>query len=148
LIKGGAHGLLIQIKSFIVFKTFEKSNSSSVIAKNSKFKSIKAFESGESILQLTRRTVVHLTTLRTLNGSYYSAMKYRRDYTLGATNFFTVVAIRRAPLFDQPEVIGWLRKAFREEMVRRPFTIDAIAVMPYYIHAIWTLPIIRCVGET
>lgn len=67
-------------------------------------------------------------------------MQYRRDYTLGATYFFTVITFRRVPLFNRPEAVANLRAAFREEIARRPFTIDAIVIMPDHIHAIWTLP--------
>ncbi len=67
-------------------------------------------------------------------------MQYRRDYTHGATYFFTAVTFRRMQLFNHPVTIAALRTAFREEMARRPFTIDAIVIMPDHIHAIWTLP--------
>ena len=67
-------------------------------------------------------------------------MQYRRDYTQGASYFFTLVTFRRIPLFDQPEKVANLRRAFSEEMARRPFYIDAIVIMPDHIHAIWTLP--------
>ncbi len=67
-------------------------------------------------------------------------MHYRRDYTTGATYFFTVVTFRRIPLFTQPQLVASLRRAFQEEMARRLFTIDAIVVMPDHIHAVWTLP--------
>jgi putative transposase len=33
-----------------------------------------------------------------------------------------------------------LRKAFRTVRAERPFTVDAIVVLPDYLHAIWTLP--------
>ena len=67
-------------------------------------------------------------------------MQYRRDYTQGASYFFTVVAFQRAPLFSKPDAVAILRAAFHAEMVRRPFTIDAIVIMPDHIHTIWTLP--------
>lgn len=67
-------------------------------------------------------------------------MQYRRDYTKGATYFFTVVAFLRKPIFDTPARIAQLREAFRAEMARRPFHIDAIVVLPDHIHAVWTLP--------
>lgn len=67
-------------------------------------------------------------------------MQYRRDYTLGATYFFTVITFRRVPLFNRPGAVAGLRTAFSEEMARRPFTIDAIVIMPDHIHTIWTLP--------
>lgn len=67
-------------------------------------------------------------------------MQYRRDYTAGATYFFTVVTFRRALLFNRPEAVAGLRAAFYGEMARRPFQIDAIVIMPDHLHAIWTLP--------
>ena len=67
-------------------------------------------------------------------------MQYRRDYTAGATYFFTVLTYRRVPLFSQAEAVAALRTAIREEKARRPFSIDAIVIMPDHIHAIWTLP--------
>jgi len=67
-------------------------------------------------------------------------MQYRRDYTHGASYFFTVVTFQRAPLFSKPDAVAILRAAFHAEMARRPFTIDAIVIMPDHIHAIWTLP--------
>ena len=67
-------------------------------------------------------------------------MQYRRDYTKGASYFFTVVTFNRAPLFNQSEAVARLRIAFHDEMARRPFTIDAVVIMPNHIHAVWTLP--------
>jgi len=67
-------------------------------------------------------------------------MQYRRDYTPGASYFFTLVTFQRRPLFDQADNVARLRKAFSDEMVRRPFHIDAIVILPDHIHAIWTLP--------
>jgi putative transposase len=67
-------------------------------------------------------------------------MQYRRDYSTGATYFFTVVTFRRMPLFNHPEAVAGLRAAFCGEMARRPFYIDAIVIMPDHIHAVWTLP--------
>lgn len=67
-------------------------------------------------------------------------MRYRRDYTAGATYFFTVVVFRRKPLFADPVRVAQLRAAFQAEMARRPFYIDAMVVMPDHLHAIWTMP--------
>ena len=33
-----------------------------------------------------------------------------------------------------------MRQAFKDEMVRRPFMIDAIVILPDHIHSLWTLP--------
>lgn len=67
-------------------------------------------------------------------------MQYRREKTQGATYFFTLVTHQRIPFFKTQEDIASLRQAFRQEMTRRPFTIDAIVILPDHIHAIWTLP--------
>jgi len=67
-------------------------------------------------------------------------MQYRRDCSLGATYFFTVVTFRRAPLFKRAEAVTALRTAICDEKLRRPFSIDAIVIMPDHIHPILTLP--------
>ncbi|MGR9053429.1 MAG: REP-associated tyrosine transposase [Gammaproteobacteria bacterium] len=67
-------------------------------------------------------------------------MQYRRDYSQGATYFFTVVTFMRQPLFGRPETVDYLRQAIRQEMERRPFVIDAVVVMPDHLHALWSLP--------
>jgi putative transposase len=67
-------------------------------------------------------------------------MHYRRDYTQGGTYFFTVVTFRRMRFFKDENAIVCLRNAFKEEMARRPFVIDAIVILPDHIHSVWTLP--------
>jgi putative transposase len=67
-------------------------------------------------------------------------MQYRRDYTQGASYFFTVVTFRRVGFFNTDEAVSRLRSAFKEEMARRPFVIDAIVILPDHIHSVWTLP--------
>lgn len=67
-------------------------------------------------------------------------MRYRRDYTNGATYFFTVTMLRRLPWFAHAAAVEALRQAVRGEMARRPFVIEAMVIMPDHIHAIWTLP--------
>ena len=67
-------------------------------------------------------------------------MQYRRDYTEGATYFFTVVMFRRLPFLESREAVAILRESIRAEKVRRPFQIDATVILPDHIHAIWTLP--------
>jgi putative transposase len=69
-----------------------------------------------------------------------TSMQYRRDYTLGATYFFTVVTFRRLPLLGSQEAVAFLREAIRSEKIRRPFEIDAMVILPDHLHAIWTLP--------
>lgn len=36
--------------------------------------------------------------------------------------------------------VGLLQNAFRMVWVERPFTIDAIVILPDHLHAVWTLP--------
>jgi putative transposase len=63
---------------------------------------------------------------------------YRRNFVAGGTYFFTVnLADRKSRLLT--ENIGSLRATFRYTRLRHPFTIDAVVVLPDYLHAIWTL---------
>jgi putative transposase len=66
-------------------------------------------------------------------------VRYRRNFVPGGTYFFTItLADRRSEaLVDH---IGALRSAFRAARRERPFSIDAIAVLPDHLHAILTLP--------
>jgi putative transposase len=64
---------------------------------------------------------------------------YRRNFNPGGCFFFTVnLADRRLRLLT--ERVDDLRAAVRETRLRHPFTIDAIAVLPDHLHAVWTLP--------
>ena len=65
---------------------------------------------------------------------------YRRARTPGGTFFFTVVTLRRRPLFNQPESRRLLREVVQEVRERHPFTIDAWVLLPEHMHCIWTLP--------
>ncbi|AXQ30879.1 transposase [Solimonas sp. K1W22B-7] len=66
-------------------------------------------------------------------------VQYRRARVAGATYFFTVaLEDRRASLLT--EHVELLRAAFRSVHAARPFDLDAIAVMPEHLHAIWVLP--------
>lgn len=64
---------------------------------------------------------------------------YRRNFVPGGTYFFTVTLADRtsSALVDQ---ISTLRTAFRIARQERPFTIEAIVILPDHLHAIWTLP--------
>ena len=57
----------------------------------------------------------------------------------GGTFFFTVTTLdrRRGVLTKN---IAVLRDVFAQEKKRRPFTIDAIVVLPDHLHCLWTLP--------
>jgi putative transposase len=64
---------------------------------------------------------------------------YRRNRVAGGTYFFTVtLRDRRSDALVSH--VGLLREAFRMVRTKRPFTIDAIVVLPDHLHAIWTLP--------
>jgi putative transposase len=67
-------------------------------------------------------------------------MQYRRAFVPGGSFFFTVVTERRRPLFNDKANVNLLREAFRTVKNKRPFTLDAIVVMPDHLHCIWTLP--------
>ena len=64
---------------------------------------------------------------------------YVRALVPRGTFFFTVTLLdRRRPLLT--DHIDRLRSAFLNAQRRRPFTIDAIVVLPDHLHCIWTLP--------
>ena len=67
-------------------------------------------------------------------------MQYRRAFAPGATCFFTVVTARRRPLFGDAAACGLLRQAFRQVAEQRPFTVNAMVVLPDHLHCLWTLP--------
>ena len=64
---------------------------------------------------------------------------YRRNILPGGTFFFTVTLADRhsRALVEQ---IAPLRQAFEVARAERPFTIDAIVILPDHLHAILTLP--------
>jgi putative transposase len=66
-------------------------------------------------------------------------VRYRRNFIPGGSYFFTVTLADRhsSALVDH---IGALRAAFRAGRRERPFTIDAIVILPDHIHALFTLP--------
>jgi REP element-mobilizing transposase RayT len=66
-------------------------------------------------------------------------VRYRRNFIPGGTYFFTVTLADRtsSALVDN---VTALRMAFRVTRHERPFTIDAIVILPDHLHAIWTLP--------
>jgi len=65
---------------------------------------------------------------------------YRRAKTPGATYFFTVVTQNRKPVFTSNSSVEILRDAFRDEIQRRPFVIEATVILPDHLHCIWQLP--------
>jgi putative transposase len=66
-------------------------------------------------------------------------VRYRRNYVPGGCFFFTVtLADRRSCLLV--DHIDALRSALRVARCERPFTIDAIVVLPDHLHVVMTLP--------
>ena len=66
-------------------------------------------------------------------------VKYRRNRIAGGTCFFTVT-LRDRSRKTLVEHIDVLRTVFRQALVRRPFTIEAIVFLPDHLHSVWTLP--------
>ncbi len=66
--------------------------------------------------------------------------RYRRSHIPGTTYFFTVNTYHRQRLLTHPEVLANLRNALRAVRDQYPFRIDALAVLPDHLHALWTLP--------
>ena len=67
-------------------------------------------------------------------------MRYRRVFVPGAAFFFTVVTAGRRPLFGDAAACDVLRQALRRVAEQRPFTINAIVVLPNHLRCLWTLP--------
>ncbi|MBB5022542.1 REP-associated tyrosine transposase [Desulfurispira natronophila] len=66
--------------------------------------------------------------------------EYRRIYQRGGSYFFTLVTHQRKPLFSDANHVDILRRAMRQVMSTRPFTIHAIVVLPDHLHCIMQLP--------
>jgi len=66
-------------------------------------------------------------------------MRYRRAQTAGASYFFTVnLANRQSDLLVR-EIVA-LREVIKIVKRAHPFVIEAMAVLPEHLHAIWKLP--------
>ena len=65
---------------------------------------------------------------------------YRRHRVAGGCYFFTVNLLERHGKDLLTRRIDLLRDAVRRVRRRRPFAIDAWAVLPDHLHAVWTLP--------
>jgi putative transposase len=66
-------------------------------------------------------------------------VRYRRNFVPGGTYFFTATLADRTSS-TMVRHVSDLRMAFRIARQERPFTIDAIVILPEHLHAIWTLP--------
>src|SRR4051794_1875723 len=66
-------------------------------------------------------------------------VRYRRNFIPGGTFFFAVTLAdpTSSALVDN---VTALRTAFRIARQERPFTIEAIVILPDHLHTIWTLP--------
>ncbi len=67
-------------------------------------------------------------------------MRYRRTREAGGCFFFTVVTWHRQPILTLEPNIQRLRAAFRREMAKNSFVIDAIVILPDHLHTLWRLP--------
>ena len=65
---------------------------------------------------------------------------YRRVVVPGGCFFFTVVTYHRRPIFTIDLAVNRLRDGFRRVMMKWPFQVDAIVVLPDHLHCIWRLP--------
>jgi putative transposase len=66
-------------------------------------------------------------------------VRYRRNFVPGGTFFFTLTLDdRRSSVLVN--YVALLRAAFRETRNERPFTIDAIVILPDHLHTVMTLP--------
>ena len=65
---------------------------------------------------------------------------YRRDWSPGATYFFTVVTHRRSPLLCTDLARPLLHAAFEDCRRECPFDMPAVVLLPDHLHAVWTLP--------
>ncbi len=64
---------------------------------------------------------------------------YRRNKQSGATYFFTL-CLRDRKSRILVDYINVLRLAYRKTQNKKPFTTDAMVILPDHIHALWTLP--------
>jgi len=65
--------------------------------------------------------------------------QYIRAFVPGGTFFFTVKLLERLGNL-LTEHLNNLRVAFLAARQRRPFTVNAIVILPDHLHCIWTLP--------
>ena len=65
---------------------------------------------------------------------------YRRLYRPGGTYFFTLVTENRYPFLCDNDARSILHGSISRCAHSRPFTLDAIVLLPDHLHMIWTLP--------
>jgi putative transposase len=66
--------------------------------------------------------------------------RYRRNYVLGGTYFFTCVALDRRPILTSRLGRRCLRSALKTVATDYPFEIVAVVLLPDHWHSVWTLP--------
>jgi putative transposase len=66
-------------------------------------------------------------------------VRYRRNFVPGGAFFFTVALDDRRSSALVDHVVS-LRAAFRRTRSERPFSINAVVILPEHLHAIMTLP--------
>ena len=64
---------------------------------------------------------------------------YRRLYISGGCYFFTLVTHRRQPVLTG-SLIPHLRSALQSALMRMPFRIQAVVILPDHLHCMWSLP--------
>jgi putative transposase len=68
-------------------------------------------------------------------------VEYRRPRIAGGTYFFTVNCAERRGVRTLTDNIDALRQSFRQVKSSRPFSIDAMVVLPEHLHCILSLPV-------
>ena len=77
-----------------------------------------------------RWVVTHLFDILGIYAELHSGLHARRDV------FFTVVAYQRQPLLTKPAVRRALRQAIQRVRTERPFSIEAVVLLPDHMHMI------------
>jgi len=67
-------------------------------------------------------------------------MDYRRSRQPGGCFVFTLVTHQRQKILTEEINIARINDAFKIEMAKRPFTIEAFVLLPDHLHTIWKLP--------
>lgn len=95
--------------------------------------------SGKGLSGCLRHAIRHPAFRKGSMRATWAMVRYRRNFVPGGTYFFTVtLRDRRATtLVDH---IAARRAAFARTRAARPFTTDAIVILPEHLHALVTLP--------
>ena len=64
---------------------------------------------------------------------------YKRIYLPGHSYFFTVVTANRDNLFSEDKNVQLFKAALRYVILRKPFKIEAICILPDHLHCIWSM---------